>query len=106
MPLPPPPKKKKKKRIGPASHGYSFSNTSFPGGVLTNITHPAEDKQKPVDPKAKPKIDKHEDAPLMDNEYRLGTTTPCLPTPMASKSPTVERIDQVGKSKKFLLSSS
>ena len=40
------------------------------GGVFTNITHPAE--AKPIDPKAKPKIDKHEDAPLMDNEYRLG----------------------------------
>ena len=58
-----------------SSHGYSLCNTLFPGGVLTNITHPAEDKQKPVDPKAKPKIDKHEDAPLMDNEYRLGRTS-------------------------------
>ncbi len=94
------------------------------GGVLTNITHPRERKNSETSRQrknsetssrerklsetnnkltnTKPKIDKKEDAPLMDNEYRLGTTTPVMPTPaltpIASKSPTVENISQIGKS--------
>ena len=69
----------------------------FLGKILTDITVPADKNANvntgatlkpggPVKPGTKPGINKDEDAPLMDNEYRLGTSTPTNKSPSTDQN--------------------